>query len=121
SFQAEAGIRGDLVTGVQTCTLPISWRPEAAARRCRCAHGRCGGKVARDARPALEAGAGQAGAGGHAPRSPGPVGLVRPGKLRRVEGDGVMEEWRLTVDMSDQPGELQELLAGVELDVGSEE
>ena len=32
-----------------------------------------------------------------------------------------MEEWRLTVDMSDQPGELQELLAGVELDVGSEE
>ena len=25
-FQAEDGIRDDLVTGVQTCALPISWR-----------------------------------------------------------------------------------------------
>jgi len=24
-FQAEDGIRGDLVTGVQTCALPICW------------------------------------------------------------------------------------------------
>src|SRR5947208_16250108 len=26
-FQAEDGIRDDLVTGVQTCALPISWSP----------------------------------------------------------------------------------------------
>src|SRR5438552_12589915 len=30
-FQAEDGIRGDLVTGVQTCALPI-WRRRAARR-----------------------------------------------------------------------------------------
>jgi hypothetical protein len=29
-----------------------------------------------------------------------------------------VDEWRLTVDVSDQPGELQELLRGVELRVG---
>src|SRR6266481_9043825 len=28
-FQAEDGIRGGTVTGVQTCALPISWRVEA--------------------------------------------------------------------------------------------
>src|SRR5207244_10973773 len=31
-FQAEDGIRDDLVTGVQTCALPISTRPSPAAR-----------------------------------------------------------------------------------------
>src|SRR5258708_21088029 len=30
-FQAEDGIRDDLVTGVQTCALPISWRSRNAA------------------------------------------------------------------------------------------
>src|SRR5258708_18343782 len=30
-FQAEDGIRDDLVTGVQTCALPISAEPAAAA------------------------------------------------------------------------------------------
>src|SRR2546425_3522851 len=32
-FQAEDGIRDKLVTGVQTCALPISRWPEPAARR----------------------------------------------------------------------------------------
>jgi hypothetical protein len=32
----------------------------------------------------------------------------------------MMDEWRVTVGVSDGPGELQELLGGVELDVGSE-
>src|SRR3989441_7913581 len=27
-FQAEDGIRDKLVTGVQTCALPISWKPQ---------------------------------------------------------------------------------------------
>jgi hypothetical protein len=30
-----------------------------------------------------------------------------------------MEEWRHTVDVSDQPGELRDLLVGVELLLGS--
>src|SRR5258708_30720418 len=30
-FQAEDGIRDDLVTGVQTCALPISWKPISRA------------------------------------------------------------------------------------------
>src|SRR5215216_7308005 len=36
-FQAEDGIRDDLVTGVQTCALPISllWRAASAGRRTR--------------------------------------------------------------------------------------
>src|SRR5207244_10451095 len=33
------GIRDDLVTGVQTCALPISWNPAASDRE----HGRQGG------------------------------------------------------------------------------
>src|SRR2546425_2572495 len=37
-FQAEDGIRDKLVTGVQTCALPISHRHDAKAR-----HGRAGG------------------------------------------------------------------------------
>src|SRR5258708_31584696 len=32
-FQAEDGIRDDLVTGVQTCALPISSSPTATAAR----------------------------------------------------------------------------------------
>src|SRR5207244_7671447 len=36
-FQAEDGIRDDLVTGVQTCALPISWMsvPEPSVRLAR--------------------------------------------------------------------------------------
>src|SRR2546425_6555189 len=33
-FQAEDGIRDKLVTGVQTCALPISWRPDCWHRSC---------------------------------------------------------------------------------------
>src|SRR5207244_6267271 len=32
-FQAEDGIRDDLVTGVQTCALPISMRPKDGVQR----------------------------------------------------------------------------------------
>ena len=31
-FQAEDGIRDDLVTGVQTCALPIYWRETQIAK-----------------------------------------------------------------------------------------
>src|SRR5258708_24445587 len=42
-FQAEDGIRDDLVTGVQTCALPISARPARAAGRRYASRGRiCG-------------------------------------------------------------------------------
>src|SRR5207244_8544339 len=34
-FQAEDGIRADLVTGVQTCALPIYRRPLSLIIRCR--------------------------------------------------------------------------------------
>src|SRR5207244_8685314 len=40
-FQAEDGIRDDLVTGVQTCALPISHRPEGTALAGRCARAGC--------------------------------------------------------------------------------
>src|SRR5207244_10302714 len=39
-FQAEDGIRDDLVTGVQTCALPISYRRPAPADRSREVFGR---------------------------------------------------------------------------------
>src|SRR6266576_1536227 len=41
-FQAEDGIRDLYVTGVQTCALPISWRPRSArgSRAGRSASGR---------------------------------------------------------------------------------
>src|SRR5205823_7256429 len=39
-FQAEDGIRDKLVTGVQTCALPISRRPRTAAPRLRSANRR---------------------------------------------------------------------------------
>src|SRR5437667_1318429 len=35
-FQAEDGIRGRDVTGVQTCALPISWKEAVAERPSRC-------------------------------------------------------------------------------------
>src|SRR5687767_15496349 len=38
-FQAEDGIRDKLVTGVQTCALPISGSPQSRDGTCR---GRCG-------------------------------------------------------------------------------
>src|SRR5207244_9816921 len=38
-FQAEDGIRDDLVTGVQTCALPISGLPSAFLRREDCRAG----------------------------------------------------------------------------------
>src|SRR5207244_10323966 len=72
-FQAEDGIRDDLVTGVQTCALPIyatrgdvlqalpgdlrllatvrfsvqSWHPQVRIRRVRSTHGEGGGEIGR--------------------------------------------------------------------------
>src|SRR5205823_10827771 len=37
-FQAEDGIRDKLVTGVQTCALPISFRPKNSTRLWTCLH-----------------------------------------------------------------------------------
>src|SRR5207244_6844557 len=44
--QAEDGIRADLVTGVQTCALPIS-RSSATRSRCAVAHAQHAGKSLR--------------------------------------------------------------------------
>src|SRR5207244_5807486 len=51
-FQAEDGIRDDLVTGVQTCALPISRRPRPRrpARRRRGPAAHLGGRPLRRAR-----------------------------------------------------------------------
>src|SRR5207244_6264960 len=40
-FQAEDGIRDDLVTGVQTCALPIYDEEDGLAGRWRCQRGTC--------------------------------------------------------------------------------
>src|SRR5207244_9886577 len=49
-FQAEDGIRDDLVTGVQTCALPIYWmaggRAAGMRRRNRAARGKGGARAA---------------------------------------------------------------------------
>src|SRR5438552_12917324 len=45
-FQAEDGIRDDLVTGVQTCALPIS-RSRDPRRRRAARHGRVAGEAVR--------------------------------------------------------------------------
>src|SRR5438105_15927701 len=45
-FQAEDGIRDPLVTGVQTCALPISRRPQAFSTPLGCGEASAGGHIA---------------------------------------------------------------------------
>src|SRR2546425_5084656 len=97
-FQAEDGIRDKLVTGVQTCALPIC----EGAVRTRGAHGGGGAERAARARPRAHPGVrpdprGRAGAGARSPirgaaggdaaRSPRP-GAGRPGGGAAAGGKG---------------------------------
>src|SRR5207244_7768430 len=53
-FQAEDGIRDDLVTGVQTCALPISQSPRRTPGSGRAARGTPGGRRGRARGPRSE-------------------------------------------------------------------
>src|SRR5438105_7297213 len=102
-FQAEDGIRDPLVTGVQTCALPISgggWGPRAGGRSVRAGgygppSSRCGsrapGRLARAARPPPARGRGR--------RSRGRPQIGRASCRERMEvkgATGCVEE-RMTV------------------------
>src|SRR5206468_10198254 len=93
-FQAEDGIRDLIVTGVQTCALPICLRPAARGGRpghaLVAASGRCPG-------PAPEGRQSIASAltpRNFAPRGEGPAPEGRQSIARRSEERRVGKEWR---------------------------
>src|SRR5258708_32496614 len=96
-FQAEDGIRDDLVTGVQTCALPISpeWRWGAASRAGFCAM-RCESDSAGEQRGAPTPFRGGCPGGGESEQSSGWRANERmDGVPKRIEvGDFVPKEFQ---------------------------